>query len=338
MAKGDKKKVESSVNQAVGTSRQANDALTNQMIVPTTQNMYNTNQTATAQQMGDYRDLMDQFKNYQSTAPQWSPVSAERVNYNRTPEMEEAFGGYRNFMNTGGFSPQDIADMRARGVSPIRSTYANMVNELQRQKNLQGGYSPNMAAAMTRMRGSTSQQMADQVQNINAYLAEQIQKGKMFGTSGMGDLSTRDTDFAQRAALANQSAGLQAAGINASMAGRPDPRLQALQAASSLYSASPGLMGTTGNQLLNSTQNWLSANNQGQNVGQMGINGALAASQIPSNFEVGLGRVGQGIQLGGAIAGGLMGLPGGVQQPTKFGRQAIGQSPYGITNTAPYNW
>jgi hypothetical protein len=277
------------------------------MIVPTTQSMYNNYQNASGQQMQDYRDLMDQFKNYQSTAP--GPVSAERVDYNRTPEMEEAFGGYRNFMNTGGFSAQDIADMRARGVSPIRSTYANMQNELERQKNLQGGYSPNMAAAMTRMRGSTSQQMADQVQNINAYLTEQIQKGKMFGTSGMGDLSTRDTEFSQRAKLANQAASLQAAGINAS---HPDPRLQALMGASSLYSATPGLMGTTGNQLLGSTQNWLNANQQGMGIGQMGINGALAASQVPSNYEVGMGRVGQGIGMASNIAGAYMGLPGGV--------------------------
>ncbi len=296
MAKGDKKKVQGAVNTGVNTSRNAVNDVTQGMIVPTTQNMYNNYNTSAGQAMGDYNDIMSQLKNYQSTAQ--GPVSAQQVDYTRTPEMNEAFGGYRNFMNTGGFSDADIANMRARGISPIRAVYSNMTNELARQKNLQGGYSPNMAAAMTRMRGSTSQQIADQVQNVNAALAEQIQRGKMFGTEGMGGLSTRDTEFAQQAKLANQNAALQAAGINAS---HPNDKLQSIMAQAQLYGTTPGMANMFGNQVLGSTRNWLDATGQQADIGRMGIQGQQAVSATPSNFETGLGRVGQIANIGSSL-------------------------------------
>lgn len=292
MAKGDKKKVQQQVTQQVGTAQTNLDALRNNAIIPNFRQNQDYYTQAADEAKNDYRNIMDQYKNFQAKNP--NQLKLQNVDYNRNPEMNEAFGGYRNFMQTGGFSDEDVANMRARGISPIRAVYANMANELARQKNLQGGYSPNMAAAMTRMRGSTSQQIADQVQNVNAQLAEQIQRGKMFGTEGMGNLSVRDLDFAQQAKLANQQAALQA-----SREGLADPSLSAIHGQAQLFGTTPGMARMFGEQTQQGIQNWLNAEQQQQGIGQMGIGGQNYVSQIPSDFQVGAGRVGKGLEYAG---------------------------------------
>ena len=44
-----------------------------------------------------------------------------------------SYGGFTEFSQTGGYSPNDIANMRARGISPIRAAYANAERELGRE-------------------------------------------------------------------------------------------------------------------------------------------------------------------------------------------------------------
>jgi hypothetical protein len=92
---------------------------------------------------------------------------------------------FGEFATTGGYSKEDIANMRARGVSPIRAAYANAEREIQRNRSLQGGYSPNMAAARVKMARERGQASADASQNVEASLAEMKNKGKQFGLQGM---------------------------------------------------------------------------------------------------------------------------------------------------------
>lgn len=310
MAKGDKKKVQSAVDTSVQNSQQGIDALRNNAIIPEYQRNSALYDTSANMQMADYRRLMDDYSALAREGAGKNNVGFDKVTYNRTPEMEEAFGGYRNFMNTGGLSDVDQANLRARGISPIRAVYANSINEMERQKNLAGGYSPNFNAAAARMRSGTSQQIADQVQNVNAAIAEMVQKGKMFGTEGMGNLSVQDTRFGQDAQHANLNAALEIARNNLI-----DPRFQALNAQASLYGATPGLARTFGDMTDRSIGNWLQAEGLNQNVGQQRIGGQMQVASVPSNFETGFGRVGQGLQMAGGVAGAFMGLPGGVRSP-----------------------
>lgn len=93
--------------------------------------------------------------------------------------------GYRDFATTGGFSPDDLANIRARSTSPIRAVYANAQREVNRNKALQGGYSPNFNAAMAKMAREQSYTQADAAVNREADLAELIRSGKLAGLEGM---------------------------------------------------------------------------------------------------------------------------------------------------------
>lgn len=296
MAKGDKKKMQNQLNTQLGTQQNRQDEMMGTLVPAANQNQNYWNQAA-QQSFGDYNDIMNRYRQMADSPANRNQPGLERVNYQRPDEMNEAFNSYRNFINTGGFSGQDIADMRARGVSPIRANYQNMTNEMMRQKNLQGGYSPNMGAVMTRLGAQRGQMTADAMQDVNARLAEQIQQGKMFGTTGMGGLSVNDAQLAQQAALANQNAGLEIARNNLY-----NPQIQALHGMASMFGTSPGMAATFGNQANQSMNDWLQANQLQQGIGQNAMQGQQMVAQTPSNFETGLGRVGQVANIGGAIA------------------------------------
>lgn len=114
--------------------------------------------------------------------------------------ISDALGSYRNFVQTGGFSPQDIADMRARAISPTRAVYQNALQNVQRQRALQP-YSPNAIAAQAKMARDVGQNISDANVNANAAIAQAVQQGKEFGTSG---LSTTGLNEAQIKAAIDQ--------------------------------------------------------------------------------------------------------------------------------------
>ena len=100
-------------------------------------------------------------------------------------DYNTVLSGYRDFATTGGFSPEDLANIRARAVSPIRAVYANAQMNLNRQRALQGGYSPGFQAAMSRMSREQSMSQADAAVNREAELAQQIREGKLAGLQGL---------------------------------------------------------------------------------------------------------------------------------------------------------
>lgn len=294
MAKGDKTKQQNVTDYG---KNQNENLIANQRdtLVPQNQNFWNQYTQASGEAMNDYRDIMNQYKNFQQS-PSAQPYNAERVNYSRSPELASALSGYQDFANTGGFSGNDIANMRARGISPIRAMYANAQNEIARQTNLQGGYSPNKGALLAKMAMSKNQQIADQVTDVEARLAEMRQQGRLAGLSGLGNLSVQDIGFGQQAQLANQAAGLSAAGLNA--ANYDHNRLAAIQGQANLFGQAPGMAGMFANNLLNSNNQW--AQNTNQNLANTGqaMQGQYQVSQIPSNFQTGLGYAGQ---IGGMV-------------------------------------
>lgn len=103
----------------------------------------------------------------------------------------EVMSGYREFAQTGGFSPEDLANIRARSVSPIRAVYANAQRAVERQRALQGGYSPGFQAAMTKMAREQSYNQAESAVNREAEIAEMVQRGRLAGLGGMADIAGR---------------------------------------------------------------------------------------------------------------------------------------------------
>ena len=79
--------------------------------------MFNQNQQ-------DYGDIMGSYRNFGDQAKNINLNPADRANLERT------LGGYQNFSQTGGFSPQDIQDIRARSIAPTRAAYQRGISRL----------------------------------------------------------------------------------------------------------------------------------------------------------------------------------------------------------------
>lgn len=241
--------------------------------IPQSQDMWNTYQTGKAQNLQDYSNIMGGYQQFANNISQQGPTKFgfERVNAERPAELGESYGylretvpGYREFAQTGGYSPTDIQELRARGVAPIRSAYGNTMMELNRARALGGsGGAPNYIAAASKAQREMPGQMADALTGVNAQLAQDIRQGRLAGLSGlagvgstMGGLSSQEAGRMLQAAMANQNADLQAQQLSEqSLQALRNTQLDALRGQTSLYGTTPGLASTFGNQALQAYQN-----------------------------------------------------------------------------------
>lgn len=97
----------------------------------------------------------------------------------------QSFAGFQDFSKTGGFSPQDLANIRARAVSPVRAVYQNAQQNVNRQRALQGGYSPGFGVLQDRMARGQSQGISDQSIAAESEIGQMVQQGKLAGLQGM---------------------------------------------------------------------------------------------------------------------------------------------------------
>lgn len=213
-------------------------------------------ETARNQNMADYGNIMGGYKDFMSNL---NPT-AQSVAYKRPGEMNEAYGylrqaapGYKEFSETGGYSPTDIQELRARGVSPIRASYGNTMMELDRARSLGGaGGAPNYIAAASRAQRELPGQMADAMTGVNAKLAEDVRSGRLQGLAGLAGIGSTMGGFAGdegkavlQADMANQGADLQAQGM------KQQGMLAGLSGQAGLYGTTPAMAATFGNQALN---------------------------------------------------------------------------------------
>jgi len=99
---------------------------------------------------------------------------------------------YQEMANTGGYNEQDKSNIRSRALSPTRAVYANAQQNVNRQRALQGGYSPGFGALQARMAREQSQGMSDASTNAEAGISEMVQKGRLAGLQGMSNLYQTD--------------------------------------------------------------------------------------------------------------------------------------------------
>lgn len=293
-------------------------ALENEM-APVSQNYQDLYGKATYRQMGDYGDIMsgyDSVINGEGGGPtsfSWNNVSAKRPE-----ELGEAYGylreaapGYREFANTGGYSAQDIQELRARGVSPIRAAYGNTIRELDRSRAIGGGGgAANYIAARSRAQRELPQQMADATTNVNAGLAESIREGKLKGLAGlsgigdsMGGLSSAEAGRILQADLANSQGALQAAGMSEqSRRAAGQEKLAALSGKTSLYGTTPAMSAMFGNQALQS-YGLRSNMEQSRNQYGLGLLGAQMSAFGPqANQQPGTPWWQTAMKVGGTVA------------------------------------
>lgn len=251
----------------------------------------------------------------------------------------DAYTGYKEFGDTGGYSRSDIANLRSRGASPIRAAYANAERELGRQRSLQGGYSPNAAAVLAKMAREQSQGMSDAMQNVEAGIVNSRNQNRLAGFSGMAgidqnrignqlqgmqgmsNIENQRLNAELEAGRFNATAGMQADQFNSGN------QMDALRGMVSLYGTTPGMANMFGDQLGRAIQN----------SGQMGssyIGHEGNAQNLDGRYENTQGYIKDAATLanpwltmlegyiknrrtptyGGTQANGTY-VPGGVQQP-----------------------
>ncbi len=142
----------------------------------------------------------------------------EEQKYSRSADFGESIGMLKDLAKTGGYSDLDLAALRERGVSPIRSVYANAQRNLDRQKSIQGGYAPGFASAASRMAREQSGMLSDAVTKVNADIADRVAKGKLAGMEKYAGMSEGENELINKILGGNVERGTEAKRLNAASA------------------------------------------------------------------------------------------------------------------------
>ena len=126
-----------------------------------------------------------------------------------TARMNEGMGTAREFMNTGGWTPEQISNERSWSTAPISGLYEGLKNQLNRRAVGSGvGYS----GGMGRLARDSAYQMGDQANRTSMGINENVRNNRL---AGMGAVGGFDSEFMNREdALrreANSNAASQAA-------------------------------------------------------------------------------------------------------------------------------
>lgn len=260
---------------------------------------WNNYMSGVGKNTGSYDEIMGNYRNFTQNAP--NAFGNEYGGYQNFASgqsgaalpnqgrINESLAGYSNFANTGGFSPQDLQNIRARAIAPTRSIYSNAQNEVQRQSVL-GGMNAN-PVLQARLAREQSQGISDANINANAGIAQQVQQGKLAGFGGLGQVGLAQSAQEMQNNQYNRALQLQGlSGMTDIDRSRLGFELAGNQGMTSLYGATPGLASTFGNQVLGSTGQM--TEQQGlQNQLGLGIMGAqYNRERLPSGFQTGLGN------------------------------------------------
>ncbi len=231
---------------------------------------------------GEGNDLMNRYRSLLQGMGEYTPVS-----YAESGEQKTAFKDLKNLVDTGGISDAEAGDLRARGVSGIRSVYANMERDMNRQRALSGGYSPSFNATAARMAREGSESIQGAITNVNAKIAEMRQAGKLSAAPNYANLADSKTKGMNTVNLSNAENKLKHTGTQASLLNgmtalngqNMQPSIDALRGMTSLYGTTPALVETFGGQLANQNQQTNTAKAQKQNY-KANVIGGMSGRRI----------------------------------------------------------
>lgn len=167
---------------------------------------------------GQYGQLMQQLQGMMSQRGMThTPFIPKEQVYSQSPELTNAIAMIKQLAESGGYSEDDKSELRARGVSPIRSVYANAQQGLDRSKSLQGGYSPGHTAATSKLARELSDRIAGQTTNVNADIADKVAQGKMAMAPQLGNITSRVNDAINEISGRNVASGNEAGMFNTKM-------------------------------------------------------------------------------------------------------------------------
>lgn len=276
-------------------------------------------------------------------------------------QLDQSIGGYQDFMKTGGFSPQDLEMIRQNAMAPITGTMNAGLRNVQRNNVVSGGSGGNYNAAISALQREGGRQVGDAAVANEANMAQQIQQGKEFGTTGLEHASTAKaaarmavqeldaqlrlqgaggmTDIEKarlQAQLENAHLNQSAGAANASLAQRKAEfeaglPLEALRGMTSLYGTSPAdTQGSIRDQLD------LERLSEGGNIGLIGEQ--INAGRLPSSSSQIMGNIGSVASLFGTGANIFSKLPFGGSKGSDPSSLGMGDYQNFDPNFDPYSY
>jgi hypothetical protein len=225
--------------------------------------------------------------------------------YSRGGDLQGTISNLQNTAKTGGYSDNDLYSLRERGISPIRSVYANAERNLSRQRALSGGNMSNYGAVAAKMAREQAGQIGEATNRTNADIATMVATGKQNANQLLAPLLERENALSNETRNRSITARGEVDARNAAERSRVEAhnaeieklmnelatrnaerntntQLDALHGQQSLYGTTPALTNLFGNQVLQNNQQNLEANRTANMIknqrSQMGIN--LAQNQL----------------------------------------------------------
>jgi hypothetical protein len=147
----------------------------------------------------NFKRVEDMYKNYMDTGG-WDPTTrgAQQGRIDTLTkigdtggltedEKARARGGgyYEEFAKTGGYSPDDIRNIRTRATSGIPAMFSRVRDESARAANVQGGYGPGRALLAGRLGREQAGAAADASLNAELGIRDKVNQGRQWGVGGM---------------------------------------------------------------------------------------------------------------------------------------------------------
>lgn len=123
---------------------------------------------------------------------------AETGGVNRE-DFNPALDSYKDFMKSGGVDPTAL---RQRATAIIPSFYDAYKRNAATRASVQGGFAPGFDAQMAEIGRQQGREGFNASRQVEGDIADKIQQGRMFGTSGYGGLMTNITGMEQQGKLA----------------------------------------------------------------------------------------------------------------------------------------
>lgn len=262
MPKGDPKRIQNAIDFQGGRAQNWLDNTRNNLI-PQNQDLQNRAQVAYDRGNRDYEGIQSGLQDYVSRA--------------YDPSTYGAYSGYKDFSETGGYTPEQVAAMRARGEGAVRSTFDASRRRLEQQNRIMGGSSTARTAALAKLTRDAAHEVGDTDINLEASLADSIRQGKLAGLGGMTNID---------------SARMQQA-------------LGGLNAQTSAYGTRPGMADMYGGLLNQSNAQMIDMQQLQQMLANMIMQAQLGRGQMPTRFDQ-FKSFASGVRDLGSTAGGLM--------------------------------
>lgn len=134
---------------------------------------------------------------------------------------------YHDLLKTGGYTADDLANMRAEGNSQVPEFFSNLRNMYSTQNAATGGYSPGYGAQMAKLSRDAAREGQDAARRTELGVNESVRTGKLAGATGldseflggMAGATGADSNIVQ-ANLAKMGMDLQSRGIGAGLYGQ----------------------------------------------------------------------------------------------------------------------